>query len=605
MDLSAKSLREAANKGFARLRNFTKARKLFIKAYAGQYYNGTHGTYGDEPLNMAFMAVRALVPNIISDGPASVIETKYLAYREYAKVLSLGIEDVFKDVNIVNTLQKGLVDAIFTMGIFKVYLASTNTVAVFGEDMVDPGKLAIKTVSLDDFTFDPLATDLDEATFVGEKIRAERDVLLQSGLYDNDVVSKLPSSKIGTYGDEGARTLSGKIGATGDKNGLHDYVDILELWMPGSNTLVTLPAEDTGRPRFLRTTDYYGPVEGPYAYLRLTPPVPDCPIPVQLAGVWHDLHVIGNKMAKKTVDQAVAQKNILGIKRENAEDAHDIADSKNLDIITMDEPQLAQVFSLGGQAPQNEQMIDRLAAWFDQYSGNTQMLSGAGMNTNVATVAGILDRNTTTGVSYMINQVDGTVGQIARKIGWYLHTDPLIQMPLIQRDVIPAEYDINDEQVRLISPPQTIETQVMLTPEIRCGDFLDFAFSIKAESMAPLNYAKRLQQLEILIIKFIPAIAQASQICAQMGTPFSFRKTVLRVAKMMRIDWIDEIFEDPELIAVMARIAQEGPQMKKPQMQQDGGAVVAQGSPTTQKQQNQTAQAGANESQSDIKQGRS
>ena len=106
------------------------------------------------------------------------------------------------------------------------------------------------------------------------------------------------------------------------------------------------------------------------------------------------------------------------------------------------------------------------------------------------------------------------------------------------------------------------------------------------------------------MIKYFPAIAGAAQISAQMGTPFSFQKAIVRVAKMMNLDWIDEIFQSPELVAMMAMIAQRGPQAQDSKgagspaaIQQNKGPATAKTTPSPQKQQRQTAQAGANDSQ--------
>ena len=578
---------------------------MFIKAYTGQYYDKDYGELGDEPLNLAFTAIRALIPNIVTRNPKNVVGSDYLMYRDYGKLIALALDLVSKKQKLTDTLQRGLVDAIFTMAIFKVGLMSSDSLVYFGDEGVDPGELVIDTVDFDNFTFDPKTKRLEHAAFLGEKIRVERDELLISELYDNDVITKLPSSaEIELRRVRTASNLSNRSVNRSNLDKLHDYVDLLELWLPGPNVLVTLPYEGSTHDKFLREETYGGPKEGPYTFLTLTPPVPDNPIPVQLAGVWHDLHTIGNRITKKTLNQAEAQKDVLGYQRAQADDAQELVDARNMDTVPMDDPQGTQMFSFGGQNPKNEQMIAQILNWFDQFSGNTQMLAGAQMNTNVATVANILNQNAATGVTYMRDQAYAATKDLMRKAAWYLHTDPLIKMPLVQREVIPAEYDITSAEIKMISPARTQETQIFLTPEIRRGDWLDFAFSIEHESMAPINWQFRLQQLEVLAIKIIPAAANAAQVCAQMGTPFSFNKFIVRVAKMMNIEWIDEIFESPDLIAQMAVMARNGPQAQDSKgiagsgaMQQNGGPATAKPSPAPQTRQRKEAQAGAAQGQ--------
>lgn len=603
MNMSADTMQKSALNGFRRLRLFRAARLLFIKAYTGQYYNRDFGTLGAEPLNMAFTAIRALIPNIISRNPKSVIGSDYLMYRQYGELLSMGVDYTSKKQKLSKTLQRALVDAVFTLGILKVSLVDSGSLVYFGDEGVDPGAIDIDTVDFDNFTFDPLTRRLDKAAFLGEKIRVERDSLLMSGLYDNAIIERLPSSlEVELDYQKNVRNLSDSQVNRRLMDKLHDYVDLMELWLPGPQVLVTLPYKSSCHGKFLREEDYYGPSDGPYAFLTLTPPVPDNPLHVPLAGIWHDLHAIGNRIAKKALDQAEAQKDILGYQSTHADDAQEIVDAKNLAAVRMDDPGSAQVYSFGGQNNKNMEMTAQIAQWFDQFSGNTSMLAGTQVQTNVATVANIMNQNAMTGVTYMKDESYETTQEVLRKIAWYLHTDPLIQMPLIERKSIPAEYSVSSTEVRMIRPARIQETQVFLTPDVREGDFLDFAFDIEHDSMAPVNWQLRLQQMEILAIKVIPAAANAAMISAQMGTPFSFQKFVTKYAKMMNLDWIDEIFESPELTTMLAMVAKNGPQAQKgiassAGTTQNKGAVTAKTSPAPKTQERQEAQTGANQSQ--------
>ena len=271
MNMSARVLQEAAASGFRRLRNFRAARMLFVKAYVGQYYDQSHGTLGSEPLNLAFTAIRALVPHLVARNPKNVVGSDYLMYRSYGELLALALDFVSKKQKLSPTLQRGLVDAIFTLGIFKVGLATSNSLVYFGDEGVDPGQLLIDTVDFDSFTFDPDAKQFKGASFLGEKIRVERDDILASGLYDNAVIEKLPSSTEGEFGREkGISSLSASQLNRRLTNKFHDYIDLLELWLPGPNVLVTLPYKSSAGGKFLREESYYGPDNGPYLFLSLT-----------------------------------------------------------------------------------------------------------------------------------------------------------------------------------------------------------------------------------------------------------------------------------------------------------------------------------------------
>ncbi len=607
MNLAAKTLQEAAHNGFKRLRNFRAARKLFVKAYVGQYYDRDHGTLGQEPLNLAFTAIRAIVPNLVTRNPKIIVGSDYLMYRPYGNLLALALNYMSKKLDLPTILQRGIVDAIFTIGIFKVGLMSSDSLVYFGDEGVDPGQLYIDTVDFDDFTFDPDTRQLDKASFKGNRIRVEREEVLESGLYDNSIIERLPSSAdmvLDHY--KNVRNLSTSQLNRYQIGKLHDYIDLIELHLEGPNVLVTVPFKFPAE-TFAREKTFIGPDDGPYTFLTLTPPVPDNPLPVQLAGVWHDLHTVGNRIAKKALDQAEAQKDVLIYGSNSADDAQEIVDAKNLEVVRADDPNGVKMLSFGGQNPKNMEMTAQLLAWFDQFSGNTSMLAGTKLDTKVATVANILNQGVATGVTYMRDEVYKTTQKIMRKAAWYLHTDPIIKLPLIQRESIPAEYDITPEEIRMIRPARVEETQVFLLPEARRGDFLDFAFKIEHDSMAPINWQVRMQQLEILAVKVIPAAANAAMISAQVGTPFSFQRFVTRFAEMMNIEWIDEIFQSPELVTQMAMYARQGPQPQNSKgiaspgaVQQNRGVVTSKVSPSGETQQRQEAQVGAAQGQRDL-----
>ncbi len=605
MNYAARSLQRDAKAGFKRTRNFRAARMLYLRAYTGQYYDQDRGELGVEPMNLAFNAIRVLVPNLVTRVPKAIIDTEILAYREYGNLLQLSLRYLAKKLKLPEVLQRGIVDAIFTLGIFKVGLSTTDSLIYFGDEGVDPGRLYIETVDFDNFTFDPTTNQLMTGEFIGEKMRVKREFLLESGLYDNEIVERLPSSADITLNQNaGSRGLSSRNLSYADMDRLREYVDLIELWMPDSNTVVTIPFDGAEEQRFLRQETFYGPDDGPYAFLSLTPPVPNNPLPVSLAGIWHDLHVLTNRIIKKTMDQAEAQKDILGYQSDSADDAQEIVDAKNLDAVKMENPSGAQMFSFGGQNPSNERFIPQLTGWFNTVAGNIDQMGGLKPQTNVATVANIMNTNAGTGMTFMREAVGGATNSVLRKAAWYLHTDPLINLPLIRRDVIPAQYAVTDLGIQMVKAPHVKEVQVFLTPEVRRVDFLDFAYDIEHDSMAPIDAATRIQQLDLLSTKIIPSAANASMVAAQMGTPFSFEKYVVRIAKLMGLDWIDEIFQSPELVAQVMAVAQKGPQpgaskgiTSPAATQQNGGAVVGKISPDQLTQQRQGAQAGAASSQ--------
>ena len=554
-----KKLYRAVQLGEDRLRNFRSARLLFLRQFAGQWYDRDRAVVGDEPLNFIFTAISTIVPNLVTNFPKTVVTAKFLAYRGYAELLGLGLDYLAKEIDLRTELRRWIVDSLFCLGVMKTGIATSGDLAIFNDDTrIDPGRPYATVIDFDDFILDPSCRRIEEATFVGHNVRVPRQLLLDSGLYRNDLIEKLPAVGSDPTERQTAEQLSQHELSQSQTADLQDYVKVRELWVPGAQAVVTLPAGPVVFDEPLRLEDYNGPDEGMYTYLSLTPPLPNNPMPIAPVGIWYDLHVASNRMAKKIMEQAERQKDILGYRPSAADDAQEIIDAGDGEAIQLQDPDGSKVFSFGGQQHSNEGHLAQLAHWFNLASGNTEQLAGVRSDAQTATQANILQGNAAVRVEDMRDIVYLGTRNIQRKLAWYLHTDPLIALPLVKRKPIPAQVIIGPTGPIML-PPKMVEEQVILTPEVRAGDFLDFHFEIEAKSMSRMDPAARLQKALMFASQVLPSAAQAAMICNQMGVPFSFAKFAIRMAKEMEIEWMDEVFHDPEFQMQLAAMMQRTP----------------------------------------------
>jgi hypothetical protein len=606
-ELGPRKVQKAADAGRKRLENFRRARIMFLRSFVGQYYDKSHGHIGMEPLNLIFNAIRVLVPNIVFNYPQHNVSTRFLAQRDYADMLGMALTQQDKQMKIRDIYRRWVVDAIFTMGILKTGICDSGTAIGFDEnDLIDPGTVYTENVDFDNLVIDPQCKDsyLRDAAFIGDTSVVPRLSLLESGLYNNALVERLP--KVGQEGDRWNRAdrLSARNINPDEDGDLEDMVEITELWVPRAKAIVTIPGSaNFSTDDFLRVADYYGPDDGPYTFLRMTPPVPNNPIPVSMVGIWHDLHVMANKMAKKIMEQAERQKDIIGYKRSAADDAQEALDARDGEAVAMDDPDGVRVHSFGGQQRSNEAHINQLQQWFNMMAGNPEGMAGIQMKAKSATEAQMLQGNASVGLEDMKDLVYNGVAEEGRKRAWYLHTDPLLEVPLTRRVQQPIDLGTG------MPAYQEQDIQVMLTPEARCGDFLDFTFEIEPESMGRVDSQRRLQQAMEFAVKLIPAAAQAAQTCMMMGVAFSFPRFVCRMAKEAGIKWMDEVFQDPEFQMRMAMVMMRGPQAEGSKGQVGGLAGIMQngqppGIPSMpggpDEQFNRQAQEGAAEGQADL-----
>lgn len=614
-EISPQKFMETVQRGAKRLQQFRAARVHFINQYVGPYYDKVEGAIGTNAINLIFNAVRVLVPTMVMNFPKHTIQTPYLQSREYANLLGLALDQHDMQIDIRNTYRKVIVDAIFTLGILKTGLAQSDSVYVFddelGSNTIDNGSVYTDSVDFDNFVIDPSSKDylFRDASFMGDKITVPRQMLLDSGFYNNELIERLPRADDDTRRGEKAEDASMRNIEKEENAELQDSVEIYEIWVPAANAVVTVPgSRDVSFKDYLRVADYYGVKEGPYTLLTLTPPVPGNPMPIPMVGIWYDLHVLANRMAKKVVEQAERQKDIIGYKRSSADDAEEMKDAGDGEAVALDDPDGVKTYSFGGQQNSNVNHLQSLENWFNQMAGNPSQVGGQNIEAHSATAANILQQNSGIGLEDMRDMVYQMAASEARKRAWYFHTDPLIQVPLTKRQktMLPVP------GAEWMLAPQMQDVQIILTPEQRSGNFVDYTFTIEPESMGRVDSKVRLQQEMAFAQQVLPAAATAAQIMMALGQPFDVLAFLTRMAKDMGITWLDEVLYSPQLQQQLLMQQMAGPQdpgkmagQPNPGLAgailQNGQPGQVMGNPQVGQNQNQMSQTGANDSQQLIK----
>ncbi len=595
-------LQNVVKRGFQRGARYRRARAMFVKQFVGQYYNKQFGMTGDEPLNLIFNTVRSMVPNLVMKNPINKLETKIVAQQPYGELLGLALNQVQEDTGLMETLRAWVVSALFGWGIVKTGLSASGELLQFGDIRIDPGQIYTSLVDLDDYVLDPVCTHRKKATFEGSRIRVPRQVMLDTDGYDHDLVASLPHAR---YLSDDARVenMSKQSAAISEMNTLQDYVEVVELWVPEADALVTIPDPmQTTFSKYIRLTDYYGPKSGPYTDLSFTPPVENNPYPIAPVSIWYDLHRIANRTFKRLMDQADRQKDILVYNPAQADEAQDFLDASDGDCIASVDPKGITTVSLGGQNRQNEFMMQQLHIWYNYISGNPDQMSGnvpaAAKGKETATRSQINQGNANISIEDARGLLYIAASEISKKQAWYLHTDPLINLPLTKRGT-------GGEQI-----------QVRLTPEQRQGDFLNFTFRLAARSMSRMDPAIKSKRIVEFATSVVPAVMAAAMQAMQMGMPFNAQRTITDLANELDImDTVQDWFEDPEFMQKMQIMAAMGPQNAGKAsaeggssgggsgnslkgIMQNGQFPGARNTATPQQEFNSTAQDGAVDSQS-------
>lgn len=541
--LTPSKIQEAVKAGFERTKIYRRARAMFMREYVGKYYTKEAGYVGDTPLNLIFHALRSLIPNIVMKNPITLIDTEIVDHKQYAELLGLGIDTVAKRIKLKDELRAVALDAFFGLGVMQSGLCGSNNIIMLDDAEFDPGEIYVSRVDLDDLCVDPICTSLKNAGFMGAKLLAPRRLLLDYDQYDHDMVIKLPSVTDASRDKKEVKNLTQKNLVSTGMYELQDYVEIVQLWVPEANVLVTVPNPyQITFDNYIAVQDYYGPESGPFSYLALTPSVGNNPFPVAPVSLWYDLHKMANNMMEKIMNQADRQKDVLLYNPANADDAEQIANANDGDSISVSDPNQVKVVSFGGQANSNERLLAQVHTWFNYMSGNPDQMAGAAQESETATQAEILQANAGIGLQDMRGTIYDFSSDVTGKIAWYMHTDPLLELPIARRQ------------------PGGEYAQVMLTPEQRKGDWLEFTFSIKPRSMEVLDAQVRAKRLLEFGTNFLPGAANAAMVMANMGQEFNLAKYVTDMAEQIGIkDDVVDWFVDPTSVQRAQLLSQMGP----------------------------------------------
>ncbi|HDZ39364.1 MAG TPA: hypothetical protein ENH62_13990 [Marinobacter sp.] len=586
--LIARSMSKAAKQGMERTKVHVRNRAMFIKAYVGTYFEKEHGITGEQPINLVFSAIRAIVPQYVMKNPVTKVSSDFVEYDDYAYLLGRALDGNNRKIKKKQTLRYGLVDAFLGgMAIFKTALADSGSFVMYGDTRIDNGMVFTDNVSLDDFVPDPDCKSWDKAAFLGDKIRAPRQILLDNNEYDHDLIMQLPSSKHADV-EKRVAEMTKRNMPHNEIQELQDFVDIVYLYAPDADAVVVIPdPRQISFDDYLAVHEYFGPKDGPYTFLSMTQPVPDNPFPVAPVGMWYDLNLMANQMMVKTMARQMNQKTIGVVDPTGVDEAEDFRDADDGDIVQGD-PKNLSALTIGGREAGDDDYITGLRLWSNYMSGNPDQMAGVAANAKTATQSNNMQQNSNVGLEDGRGMLYDAAGELSRKEAWFMHHDPLISIP------IPYRRQSGDH------------AQLTLTPEQRRGMPEDYIFDIKQRSME----IKDPRQLSQLIMEFstsvIPSVVMAGRtLMMEAGTPFNIAKALSDIAENMGIlDEVHDWFEDPEYMQKLQLASILGPQgpMKAGMdgaIAQNGAAVGGVSGPTSPMQDRRSSeQTGANDAQS-------
>jgi hypothetical protein len=516
-----KRLRLSMSDSRKRLGPFREFRLDVLRQYVGRHYSD-EGAGAPVPVNLIEIALNIYLRRMAARNPKVITRTWKEGLRPNAVSLGMDLNNLIKEIRLVDTIRMFALEALCSLGIVKVGEKSAGTVEIEGFRH-DVGQPFADYVSLDDWVHDMRAERYEEVAYAGNRYYLPLEYVRDSELYRKTEREELKASGSkyedtdGFQDDERAAELS--QGTDGGGDDFYDYVTLWDIWLPLQNLVVTLTGDEPTK--VLRVVEWEGPEGGPFHLLGFSK-VPNNIMPLSPMAAGMDIHLIVNQLYHKLGRQAERQKDITTYQGADVKDATRLKGSADGEYLRVDNPKNVNTHSFGGVNSNNLAFAMHMAKRFKTDLGNLDLLGGLGPQSETLGQDRMMAYTASVRVDDMQDQVvDATTG-IIKSLAWYAWYSPLRSSTVVNR--IPG---IRHEFVS------------QFTPEQREGDILDYDISIEPYSMQPRSPSERVQRL---LFYFERLVAPYMQLYAAQGKQWDMEKFMGILAKLDDMTELDEMF---------------------------------------------------------------
>lgn len=511
---------ESVTRSRKRMRVYRENRRDMLRQYVGKHYSDG-GTGERVPLNLLELAVNIYCSNLTGGVPKADVACFERELKPVAYMLELALDHLSKEIGLASTLRSALVESMFTCGIVKVGLTTGTEVELRGRRF-DVGQPFADNVSFDNFVLDMTATEMDGVDYMGDRMELDFEMAMDSGLYDKKVLERIggDSTSRGIDVEDGYRARdigSGEGSQYGDTTGRwRDRVAVWELFLPKDNMVVCY-AEANGEK--LAEREWAGPENGPYHMLFYNE-VPSNILPLSPMSLLMDLHELTNRVFTKLGRQADRQKTFTVVGPGAGSDGQRIVNVNDGEVIRVDDPGKVKEFTTGGPNQINMAFASTLRQYFSYFGGNLDSIGGLGAQAETVGQEKLISENSSRRLTLMRRKVLELAKNVMTDLGFYLWTDPMIELPLVKR-----------------IEGTDLEMPFTLTPELMEGDYYDYHIDVKPYSLVDITPAEKVAAM----MEYLNFLSPYAPLLQQQGIELDFAKLTELYAKARGLDELSDI----------------------------------------------------------------
>lgn len=487
-----------------KLEPFRKFRTEALRQMVGAYYSDD-GADKPNPVNLIEIAVMTYESLLVPTSPQVMVSSPKAALKAEAAAFELALNAEIKDMQLEETLERAVVDAMFSMGIMHVALENIGNVEIDGV-LHDVGEPFATNISLDDFVVDMNAKRWDQVHYIGHQYEWRKDLLEEVPWADQKVVKDLKPVGFQLYneqGDERAQTISrGTDGHHDDDGGFYEMVALVDLWLPDEGEICTYVSHDgkadkESLGKKVGKRPWYGPETGPYYVLGFSW-IPDQLIPLPPVATWRGLHDIANKTWRKLARQAERQKTFTVVAGHATEDGQRTVEASDGETILSNDPGATQTVRHGGvDQAQFAFGVDVLGR-FSWAAGNLDSLGGLSAQSDTAKGESLISQNASRRPGQMQKKTLRFTKSVIETLAWYLMYDPLKEVAIIKK-----------------IPGSNLEIPALFVPSEMMGGEEDFKFDLTPYSAQEQTPSSRFQSMMVLLREVILPLQQQMQAAGQ------------------------------------------------------------------------------------------
>lgn len=434
---------------------YREKRREFLRDWAGRTtypaYDALDDNAEKQIENLTMQAAEAFVMNLAANRPRFSCTSRYVQYEAFAERMARGLDRYAEELYLEEVLQEICRDAFASVGVAKVYQASSVAVGVETDYRMDPGRPFVQRISLDRLVWDTAASSDHEVQFVGDFYSMPIRQALRSPRF-----SPAAKKRIREAGPEEWEPDDDKGEDLAKSQNDHPIEEVIFL----VDVFLRLPVTIGGQTyksqirtflcdRKLELRDqepvqvlgWNGAECGPYYFLNMGP-VPDHMMPSSPGQNQKLLAQLVNTLDRKLEEQCRRQKNI-GVARKGSGDFNLARNARDGEWIEFDAPEDINIMRMDGP----DQNVMGAAVHFrelhSQHAGNLKHKLGLASAADTASQERMIGAMVSRMEAFYQQRYVSFVRRVARGLAQLIYFDTELTIP--GKWKTPGDYIVDDD----------------------------------------------------------------------------------------------------------------------------------------------------------------